>query len=276
MAVPVLSDEHAERRHLGGGHGLHPGAQVLDADGDRAETVGHQPRLQGGLQRNQQRSQRRGHLRLGHRPLRRRAHRRAQRRELHVHPGRKAGRCGQVRRAEREQLHLELQQPPELGASSPPTEGHDPKASERRTTREHLALAGFGHAGRRTPVLAQPRQATERGPARTWPWTARLLPATSARRRRSSTGPKVTTARRGRKTAVQPGTSVFSAPKRCAPGGSRAPLRRNDRHGGSGTQRRSAWPPTRCCSRTAPKASSSGPRRVGSWPRTQPPAPCST
>ena len=74
------------------GHRLHPGPQVLGADGDGPAPVGHQPRLQGGLQRDQQRRQHAGHLRLGHRSLRRRAHRRAQRRDLHVHPGRVARR----------------------------------------------------------------------------------------------------------------------------------------------------------------------------------------
>ena len=80
---------------------------------------------------------------------------------------------------------------------------------------------------RRPPARADALdEATEAGPPGTIrARTAHLLPATSARRRRSSIGPKVTTARGGRKTAVQPGTSVFSAPKRCAPGGSRAPLK---------------------------------------------------
>ena len=59
------------------------------------------------------------HLRLGHRPLRRRAHRRAQRRELHVHPGRQAGRRRQGGRGERQQLDLELQQPPEFFLTLP-------------------------------------------------------------------------------------------------------------------------------------------------------------
>ena len=74
-----------------------------------------------------------GHLRLGHRPLRRRAHRRAQRRDLHVHPGREARRRGQGGRAEREQLDLELQQPPEFFLILPmrPTEGRsDPRNRE--------------------------------------------------------------------------------------------------------------------------------------------------
>ena len=98
VAVPVVPDEHAERGRVGRGDGLHPGAQVVDANGDGAAPVGHRTGLQGGLQRNQQRHQRRRHLRLGHRPLRRRAHRRAQRRDLHVHPGRVAGRPRSRRR----------------------------------------------------------------------------------------------------------------------------------------------------------------------------------
>ena len=44
VAVPVLSLEHAEPGHLGGGHRLHPGAQVLGADGDGPAPLGHQPR----------------------------------------------------------------------------------------------------------------------------------------------------------------------------------------------------------------------------------------
>ena len=44
VAVPVLPDEHAEPGHLGGGDGLHPRAQVLDADGDGAAPVGHRAR----------------------------------------------------------------------------------------------------------------------------------------------------------------------------------------------------------------------------------------
>ena len=69
------------------GTGLHPGAQVVGADGDGPAPVGHRPRVQGGLQRDQQRCQHPGHLGLGHRALRRRAHRRPQRRDLHVHRG---------------------------------------------------------------------------------------------------------------------------------------------------------------------------------------------
>ena len=86
LAVHLLPLEHAEPGHLGRGDGLHPGPQVLGADGDGAAPVGHQPRVQGGLRRNQQRCELAGHLRLGHRPLRGRAHRRAERGDLHVHP----------------------------------------------------------------------------------------------------------------------------------------------------------------------------------------------
>ena len=69
------------------GTGLHPGAQVVGTDGDRAAPLDHGSRLQGGLQRDQQRRERPRHPGLGHRSLRRRAHRRGERGDLHVHPG---------------------------------------------------------------------------------------------------------------------------------------------------------------------------------------------
>ena len=97
--------------HVGGGHGLHPGAQVVDPDGHRAAPLGDRPGLQGGLQRDQQRREHTGHPGLGDRPLRRRAHRRAERRALHVHQRRLCGQRDQDGRAERQQHHLVVQQP---------------------------------------------------------------------------------------------------------------------------------------------------------------------
>ena len=40
VGLPLLPLQHAEPGHLGGGHGLHPGAQVLRADCDGAAPVG--------------------------------------------------------------------------------------------------------------------------------------------------------------------------------------------------------------------------------------------
>ena len=111
VAVHLLSPEHPEPGHMGGRDRLHPGPQVLGADRHGAAPVGHEPRLQGGLRRNQQRRELAGHLRVGDRPLRRRAHRRAQRRDLHVHAGRPAVRRRQVGGTERQLHHFELQQP---------------------------------------------------------------------------------------------------------------------------------------------------------------------
>ena len=112
------------------GTGYIPVRKSVVPDGHRPTPVGDQPGLQGGLQRDQQRGELARDVGLGHRAVRGRAHRRPQRRDLHVHRRRVADQRGEGRAGQRQQHHLELQQPARGGLGA----GRGPAGGLRRTS----------------------------------------------------------------------------------------------------------------------------------------------